>query len=393
MATVNIGDRPIINARERPLSSDINDLISAANTTAFGLSYFHNAQSVGAAISSTYPELGGLYHGFFGTGFRCVAGTGMQVTLLSGVGLVNTYLYAGGLATNIDSVQGLNNYQLVSPVILANNLNITVPAAPSSPNNRIDIIEIKADYDLTDVQSRDVFDTATETFVGTSVNKLFTWLLNSSDVSTVSAPSSSTGAIGYKVGVAASSPSAPSVTSGYIKIAEIRVNNGTVAVTNLMVADVRRILSPSGFMFAQAYCQVNAAGFTALTGSNKHQTPGIRHFTYYVPATETVMWVWFPGAAVDSAQCFANAEYIRATYTADNHIYLMTPFAPAVGTVTASGLIQTEATAAGIDVGPGTPYIAFGFGLRHQASGTTNRTPETDPYEIRLFGSIRQTIA
>lgn len=393
MATLHIGDRPVINARERPLSSDINDLISAANTTAFGLAYGHLSQSVGPGISTTYPELGGLYHGFFGTGFRCVAGTGMQVTLLSGHGLVNTALYAGGLATNIDSVQGLNNYQWLSPVVLANNLNITVPAAPSSPNNRIDIIEIKADYDLTDAQSRDVFDTATETFVATSVNKLFTWLLNSSDVSTVTSPASSTGAIGYKVGVAASSPSAPSVTSGYIKVAEIRVNNGTVAITNLMVADVRRLLSPSGFMFAQAYCQVSAAGFTALTGSNKHQTPGIRHFTYYDATTETVNWVWFPGASVDLAQCFASAEYIRATYTADNHIYMMTPFSPLSGSVTASGLIQTEATAVGIDVGPGTPYVSFGFGLRHQGGSTTNRTPETDPYEIRLFGSIRQTIA
>lgn len=393
MTTLNIGDRPIINARERPLSSDINDVVSAANSTAFGLTYFQSAQSVGAGVSTTYPELGGIYHGFFGTGFRCVAGTGMQVKLLAGVGLVNTALYAGGLASNIGSVQGLNNYQIVSPLVLSNDLTITVPAAPGSPNNRIDIIEVKADYDLTDAQTRDVFDVATETFVGTSVNKLFTWLLNSSDLSTVTSPASSTGAIGYKVGVAASSPTAPSSTSGYIKIAEVRVNNGTVAITNLMTADTRRLLSANGFLFAQAYCQVSAAGFTALTGSNKHQTPGIRHFTYYDAATETVNWVWFPGKGVDLAQCFADSQYIRATYSADNHIYLMTQFAPIDGTVTASGLIQTEASAVGIDVGPGTPFVSFGFGLRHQTGSTTNRVPETDPYEIRLFGSIRQVIA
>ncbi len=392
MTTQYVGDRPIINPRERPLSSDINDLASSVHNSITSMAYLILAQYGGIGVSSTYPEEGYLAWGCFGNAFRVVPSSAMQVAITGGLGLARTTLYGpGSYETNISSVQGLNNYQVLS-YLYTNGVNINISAAPSSPNNRIDIIEVKADYTLTGAETRDVFDTATETFVGTSVNKLFTWRLTSSDVSTVNAPASSTGAIGYKVGVAGSSPSAPSVTSGYVKIAEIYVANGTTTITNLMIADHRRLLAPGGMLEATAFCQVSPTTPSASSGSYKTGTPGLRHFTFWDSTNSTVCWVLFPGKQAVAATAFADAQYLRAADTVDTNFYVMQQLVGSVGTIAAGDAIQTAATAAGIDVGPSTKYLKFVFNLRHQTSGTTNQTPDVDPYSVRLFAKFEQEV-
>jgi hypothetical protein len=373
------------------MSSDMNDLATSLNTSDMTLAYLMLAQYGGAGVSTTYPEEGYLPYGFFGNAFRVVPSSGMDVQIVGGYGLARTNLYGPGYASNISSIQGLNNYQVLSP-IYCGGLTLTVPAAPSSPNNRIDIIEVKASYQLTGAETRDVFDVATETFVPTSVNKLFSWRLSSTDVSTVSAPSSSTGAIGYKIGVAASSPTVPSTTSGYIKVAEIHIANGVTTITSIMISDHRRLLAPGGQLVANALCQISPSTPSASSGSSKTGTPGLRHFTFWDSTNDTICWVMFPGKQVDAATAFARAEYLRSASSADAHFYLMQQLNSASGTIVNGDPMQVAAGLAGIEVGPNTKWYKFVFNMRHQNKGTTDRTPDTDPYSIKLFATFKQEI-
>jgi hypothetical protein len=112
--------------------------------------------------------------------------------------------------------------------------------------SRIDIIEARYNRRVTNPSSRDVLDANPAsptflTFIPSTVNKTLSFDLFSLTGRVVS-PANSTQPIGYKVGVASTTPAAPAVSPGYTIIAFIRVNAGDTAVVPSQITDTRLII-------------------------------------------------------------------------------------------------------------------------------------------------------
>lgn len=234
-------DRTIINPREKPLSSDINQAQSQLDRA---LRLFMQEL---LADGST----GALREGFLNAGLKAVENSpaAMSVIVTKGVGFQDN---SGLIATAIDGVVGLDDRESYKPVVLQDNHTFTVPTAPVAPNTRIDIIEVQASYLTTDPSTRSILNETTGAFDPTSVNKIITWLLDGRTGS-VSAPSDSTQPLSYKVGVAANPGVAPATTSGYIKLCEIAVGSGVTTIVNANITDSRAVLKENNFQSAVTF--------------------------------------------------------------------------------------------------------------------------------------------
>ena len=245
--------RVLIPVRQRPSSADLNamqwraDVNDLANA---GVMYGQNVFSAPGALS---PESAVGARGFSGGGFYVAvdaANPPFGVYVQSGLG----YNYFGPAnATNIDSNQGADwelNARWAVPLALSQNQSFTVPPPPAVGNSRIDIIEVRADYLANDPQTVGIFNTGTEVFNPTVLNKSLTWDLYGR-TGTVNAPNPSTACISYVVGQTVAGGIAgatePSVTPGYLQVARINLDasGGAIAVlTDGMLADKRIPLWP-----------------------------------------------------------------------------------------------------------------------------------------------------
>lgn len=218
-------DRTVFSPRERPLSTDQNQLQSQLAAGQFDiLSRVMMPRSDGALTMSGNPV-------FHGLGFAPFVISGMNMVLAPGLGMV-----AAGIAGAIGGIGGLNDVGTYFPVYLSDSQSFTVPTADAT-NPRIDIIEVRSSLDrrLENPLTRDVFDPALEVFNPTLLNKTLTYdLLGRSSIN-------GSAAINYKTGTPAGSPTAPTVTAGYTKIAEVYVGAGVTAITQRNIADWRRI--------------------------------------------------------------------------------------------------------------------------------------------------------
>ena len=246
--------RVLIPVRQRPSSADLNalqwrqhatDLISAGAT--FGQNY---------ASSTMLADRSRAYgaRGFSGGGFRIELD---PTAPPFGVRLQPGFAYnrSGGptTTTNIDSNQGADweaQSRWAIPLALSAYQQFTVPAPPGVGNSRIDIIEVRADYLANDPQTVGIFNTGTEVFNPTVLNKSLTWDLYGR-TGTVNAPNPSTACISYVVGQTVAGGIAgatePSVTPGYLQVARINLDasGGAIAVlTDGMLADKRIPLWP-----------------------------------------------------------------------------------------------------------------------------------------------------
>jgi hypothetical protein len=231
-------DRTIINVRERPLSSDINQAESQLDRGLREVCY-----RLFAHRSGLYQDwLGTMTAGFVGDSFLVSAdGSTMNVYLSAGVGFQYN---AADAASSIGGVVGLDDLSPLKPLLLAAQKTVAVPA--SDPvNERIDIVEVKYNRASGNPLSRDVLNTGTGAFVSTLVNKTLTFALDNAGVSY-----DGTAPINYKVGTPAGSPVAPSVTAGYVKIAEVRVPAASAAVFPNRVSDYRQLAVPDGVVRA-----------------------------------------------------------------------------------------------------------------------------------------------
>ena len=279
--------RVLIPVRQRPSSADLNamqwraDVNDLANA---GVMYGQNVFSAPGALS---PESAVGARGFSGGGFYVAvdaANPPFGVYVQSGLG----YNYFGPAnATNIDSNQGADwelNARWAVPLALSQNQSFTVPPPPAVGNSRIDIIEVRADYLANDPQTVGIFNTGTEVFNPTVLNKSLTWDLYGRTGS-VNAPAASTACISYVTGqVAAGDITAatePTTTAGYIKIAQINLDASAgpiAAVTQSMIADHRPLLFPQGMLTIAG--RFTTAGKAAGLGSINFDTieapPGVR---------------------------------------------------------------------------------------------------------------------
>lgn len=233
-------DRVTINARERPLSTDINQAQSnIERTLRFTLERLLAGRASAASDASASP-----ISGFVGEGFKARPDSppSFDIIVTKGLGF---FFDSGDLPSDIDGISGVDDLSSWKPLLLLADTTFTAPPDPSSPDNRIDIIEIKINRRTTDPTSRDVLNTGTGKFEPATVDKTLAWDLDAS-VGQVVSPASSTAALSYKAGVAGNPGIEPPTTAGYKKIAEVFVDNGVATLDADVIKDLRKLLFPYG---------------------------------------------------------------------------------------------------------------------------------------------------
>lgn len=227
-------DRTVFNPLERPLSSDQNQLQSEIYRTVNGLGWIDVAGRAG--VGDPLPAARSTFVG--SAFFPYSDATGMTVTLLGGWGWIYD---PTATASNIGGISQINDAGDVYPIYLSTTQNLAVPAADAA-NPRIDIIEVKLDRRFENPLTRDVFDPALEVFNPTLLNKTLTYdVLGRTSIN-------GSAAINYKTGTPAGSPAAPSVTAGYVKIAEVYVGAAVTVIRQIDIADYRRLCAPGNIL-------------------------------------------------------------------------------------------------------------------------------------------------
>lgn len=249
-------DREVINALERPLSSDVNEVGSYADLALREFIMNLTAERNGAVDDSRkiVPTVGGAV--FLGAGFktRALGSPAMQVQLDPGLGFYND----NTPTSSVSNVSGVDDLSVIKPLALTASEIIAVPAA-DPVNPRIDIIEVKIDRRMTDSSLRDVLNVSTGQFQPGAVNKTLSY--NQNGRSTVGG----VGSINYKVGTPAATPVAPAVDAGYVKIAEVDVFANASAINTVNIRDFRFMVGPQGrlpFAFRVTTARVPGVGFS-----------------------------------------------------------------------------------------------------------------------------------
>lgn len=246
---MGVFDRILFNRREKLLSGDLNgDQSRRAEMMAeLVRRWFGNSTLVGGGDGYTVasdPE------GFFGSGFAVKWSSALVVTVTPGVG------FARVSGTDETAIYGADNARdtLYRPVEIAVSLPITLDAAPTAGQNRIDIIEAAPTRVVTQ-ESRQRWNTVSRRYAPENLNKNVSYGVTAYG-RVVNAASSAP--LSYKVGVAATAGTevAPATTSGYQKIAEVLVEGGATAITQAKVADFRKVLVPGGVAGGGMRCRL-----------------------------------------------------------------------------------------------------------------------------------------
>jgi hypothetical protein len=226
-------DSVVIQARERPLSSDVNTDSSEALRTARAILRAQNRYRASRGASNSGLTLSG----FLGDSFAVTAGAGLGISITDGIGY---QLTAGQTQSAVGGVQGVNDLEDTKPLCLTAPKTITLtPADPVNP--RIDIVEVRWRRALTDPLSRLILDPGTGTFVPTLVDKNLEYCLDS-----ITPTVDGAAEINVVTGVPGAVPVAPATTAGYVKLAEVQVAALAVALTAANITDRRRYLAPNG---------------------------------------------------------------------------------------------------------------------------------------------------
>lgn len=236
-------DRTTIGYLSKPVSDDHNREASQHSRT-----LRHVIAMLLAGRASDASEAAASIDNFHGMGFAVTATSpaslGVQIT----AGLGWHYLPAD-LASDIGTPDliGVDDLADLKPLLLMTPQVFATPTAPAGPNTRIDIIEVRADRELVDSETRRQLDTSVPGGVLNPHNfyTTLTYLLDGK-VGTVNAPADSTEPVSYKVGVAANPGVAPATTAGYIKIAEILVGSAVATIGTGDIIDRRKLAGTGG---------------------------------------------------------------------------------------------------------------------------------------------------
>ena len=234
-------NRIILNPRERPLSSDINQAQSQLDRTQREI-----LKALFAARTGSMIDTAAFVAGFIGDGFkvRGAAIPDMTVTVTAGMGF---YQDPADVPAAIGGIIGLDDYCSYKPLPLLAPLTIPVPTAPGAGQERWDIIEVAVTRRAENGLVRETFDPTTSAFVSGLVNKTLSFSLYD-QFDYAPAPGGSVDGISYVQGVAAAVGAAvvPAVTPGYQKIAEVYVGAAVVVINPGDINDCRRMLFPGG---------------------------------------------------------------------------------------------------------------------------------------------------
>lgn len=397
-----MGDKPFDrmqqNNLEKLLSRDLNRLQSYADQTGRVLSRLLLTPRFSDADDrrATAPS------GFLSDSFkvRATDPLGNRVTLRKGIGYqLNDADRPSDISTTIPNTLGTNDVEGYKPLVLFDDIVINLAAVPAAPNSRIDIIEVKYARYPTDAQVRDILNPGLERFDPTNeVPKTLSWALDTL-TGQVNDPNPSTANIGYKVGIPAAIPTAPTTTAGYVKIAEILVRNvvdnpaGTI--DDDFIKDVRPLLGEFGLLNFSAKIAVPTGALAAPTVTHINAPPGVKLVSV---ATDVV-------GARHTVYIIAGNNNVDLAYDVDIELFKRLVDAPRMfwvskrltSTTITSGdqaAIQTggNAAPAGIKVAVGQPCLKLELSALAWAGGAGN--PSEAPADIgstvtyRLSGTI-----
>lgn len=255
-------DRTIVNLRERPISSDVNQLQSQMDR-----SLREVVQRMLGARASNFSKADSYATGFIGNGFAVSSASpaAMQVVIKAGLGFVYD---VADVPSSIDSIVGLDDLNPFKPVSLLADQTINVLAADGA-NPRIDIVEVKANRQTNNPLSRDVLDPSSGAFVATSVDKTLQQASLDGQTSV-----NGSAAINYKTGTPAGAPVAPATTAGYIKIAQVLVGTGVLTLDDDVINDQRKLLFPGG-CFPFGFKVSKNLGTSVITITQVVAPPGV----------------------------------------------------------------------------------------------------------------------
>lgn len=246
-------DRVPIGFLEKPISDDFNRMQSQADRALREVLM----NLLGGRISDSSDGLS-PQNSCMNSGFAVVPVNPPSMNVQVNTGLAWQYL-TSGTATDIGvpDLIGVDDLSPFRPLLLTVPQLFAVPAAPGSPNSRIDMIEVRAERSLIDSLTRRQLNATTGAFDPHNYYKTLTHLLDGL-TGAVSAPAASTAPISYVTGVAGNPGVAPTVSPGYFKLAEILVNNGTTSITTAEIIDKRKLAAANGMIHGFFRVRVNS---------------------------------------------------------------------------------------------------------------------------------------
>lgn len=264
-------DQANTGLRERPLSSDQNRQASQIYR-----SIRETMQQIFATRITDLSPVAQAVTGFIGSGLQVVPSSpaAMSVVVNPGLGFL---FDASDIPTNLGAtdLEQVNDLSPYKPLPLLTATSFAVPTAPSAPNSRIDIIEVRNGRRLTDALTRRQLDPGTESFVDHVFSKTLTYALDG-QTGIVTSPAASTAALSYKIGAFANPGLIPATTAGYTKIAEIYVNNGVSSIDVAKLADQRTLLVPGGVIHASVRFELHwNAGAPTVVSQETIAPPGV----------------------------------------------------------------------------------------------------------------------
>lgn len=241
-------DRTIIRPLEKPLCDDVNQGFSQMDR----------------GIRDAMFNLLRGRQGFLNTGFLVVqqSPAAMSVVLKAGIGWQDA---PADVPTAIDSVVGLDDLSRYKPIILVNDLTIAVPVAPGA-NSRIDLLEVRYDRRVNNLQSRNFLNTTTNAFAPANVNKTLDFTVDGT-LAYYAAAATPTTALAYKSGVVSGSPSPPATDTGYLPLAYITVGTGVTTIVTANIQVLRSVIGGSEFLGRQKF--TSSGTYTPTPGTTK----------------------------------------------------------------------------------------------------------------------------
>jgi hypothetical protein len=296
-------DRTTIGVREKPLSTDPNNEASQRDRTLRDV--LMRVLSPAAASSSA----GNPSTGFLSDGFRPVASSpaGMSVVIQPGIGFIfDGSNPASGIG--LPDIEGLDDLSSYVPVVLDGAVTFTVPAAPSSPNSRIDLIEVRSNRLQTDITSRLQFNEVTRQFAPKDYFKTLSYLVDGS-TGIVTGGGPSTAALSYKVGTPGNPGVQPLLTPGYQIVGLVNVGNATTSITGLNLVDSRPLAAPGGVMRGSARFRLQwNSGAPTATLLDSTLPPSVNMVMSPLTGARATALVYLVGGAILSGTVQAQFE-------------------------------------------------------------------------------------
>lgn len=239
-------DQTNIGLRERPVSADHNRMQSQIYRT---IREIHRSL-MAPRTDPVQPQARGA-GGFAGESFRVTPSSpaAMSIVVKSGVGFL---FDASDVATNLGStdLEHVDDLSPYKPLSLIDPVTLAIPAAPSAPNTRLDIVEVRNGRRLEDAITRRQLDAGGGDF---NDHIYFKTLAYGADGQTgiVTDPAPSTAVLSYKVGIPGNPVGAiPGTTPGYTRLALITVGSAVTTITGTKIIDKRKLLGVGGFVTA-----------------------------------------------------------------------------------------------------------------------------------------------